>query len=173
MAIHVCSLSKLHQTVERIGARHIVTLINASTPVPRPAVVEEHNHLFLGMNDIVGEAEPGQILPAEDHVDALLRFVGTWHKQAWRTTPLLIHCYAGVSRSTAAAFISVCALDPDRDERRLAAQLRERSPTATPNRRLVAIADSRLGRGGRMLAAVDSIGRGADCFEGVPFSLEL
>jgi hypothetical protein len=47
------------------------------------------------------------------------------------------------------------------------------SPTATPNRRLVALADRRLGREGRMAAAIAAIGRGADCFEGAPFALEL
>jgi predicted protein tyrosine phosphatase len=55
----------------------------------------------------------------------------------------------------------------------LAQALRRASPTATPNRRLVALADDRLGRQGRMIAAITAIGRGADCYEGAPFALEI
>jgi hypothetical protein len=35
------------------------------------------------------------------------------------------------------------------------------------------IADAMLGRNGRMAAAIEKIGRGRTCFEGVPFALEL
>ena len=86
---------------------------------------------------------------------------------------MLIHCYAGISRSTASAFITVCVLAPHRDEREIALALRQASPTATPNSRLVALADAYLGRDGRMRAAIESIGRGVDCYEGAPFALEI
>ena len=60
---------------------------------------------------------------------------------------MVIHCFAGVSRSTAAAFIAACALAPKRDEFDVARALRAASPTATPNARLVALADRALGGG--------------------------
>ncbi len=169
MQINVCSLSRLETTVAATGARQILTLINAGTKVVRPASVAQDRHLFLSMNDIVEIAEEGQILPGEDHLSQLLAFVRAWDQR----TPLVVHCYAGVSRSTAAAFTAACALNPSLDEYELAQTIRRLSPTATPNRRIVALADTRLGREGRMLAAVDAIGRGEDCFEGVPFALEL
>jgi predicted protein tyrosine phosphatase len=78
-----------------------------------------------------------------------------------------------VSRSTAAAFIAACALAPERDELVIARAIRAASPTATPNGRLVALADEALGRKGRMISAIETIGRGEDCFEGTPFVLEL
>jgi predicted protein tyrosine phosphatase len=53
------------------------------------------------------------------------------------------------------------------------AGLRRASATATPNARIVALGDRMLGRNGRMVAAIDSIGRGAFAFEGDPFRLEL
>lgn len=168
MQINVCSLSLLDATVLSTGARQILTLLNVGTKVVRPATVEEKMHLFLGMNDII-EAADGQILPGDDHLSQLLRFVKAWDQQ----TPLVVHCYAGVSRSTAAAFTAACALNPHLDEFELAQTIRSLSPTATPNRRIVALADTRLGREGRMLAAIDAIGRGEDCFEGVPFALKL
>ncbi len=166
--IHVCSLARLHHVVETTGARHVVTLINADTEVVRPKTVAAEDHLFLGFNDIVSPAE-GMTPPGAEHVEALLDFVGRWPRQA----PLVIHCFAGISRSTAAAFISACALNPTRDEREIALALRAASPSATPNSRLVAIADAQLGRGGRMSTAVAAIGRGRDAFEGHPFKLEF
>jgi predicted protein tyrosine phosphatase len=84
---------------------------------------------------------------------------------------MVMHCYAGVSRSTAAAFIALCALTHD-PEIAIARNLRRLSPSATPNRRLVALADDILSRQGRMVAAVDSIGRGADCFQGEVFWMD-
>ena len=44
---------------------------------------------------------------------------------------MLIHCFAGVSRSTASAYIAVCQLSPHRDEREIALALRAASPTAS------------------------------------------
>jgi predicted protein tyrosine phosphatase len=102
-------------------------------------------------------------------VEEFLAFLSAWD----RTRPLVLHCYAGISRSTAAAYIAACALHPDRDEAELAQRLRRLSPSATPNRRLVAVADEVLGRDGRMVAAIAAIGRGADAFEGEPFCLAI
>jgi predicted protein tyrosine phosphatase len=171
MSIHVCSLNLLDATVKATGASKIVTLINVGTPVLRPKSVSESDHLFIGMNDIVEIVDPalGHILPGEDHLDQLLAFVRAWDRKA----PLVVHCFAGVSRSTAAAYTAALALDPSRDEDELAQLLRQRSPTATPNARIIALADQKLGRQGRMIAAINRIGRGSDCFEGVPFALPV
>jgi predicted protein tyrosine phosphatase len=166
--IHVCSLSRIDEIVRATGARTLVTLINEGTPVPRPASIAPERHLHVSMSDVVEELE-GHVAPHDGHVGSLLDFIHAWD----RADPILIHCWAGVSRSTAAAYITACALNPLRSELQIARALRAASPTATPNARLVALADARLGRGGRMVAAVQSIGRGADCAEGVPFALEL
>ena len=168
MIIHVCPLSKIEETVTLSGARRMVTLINAGTPVTRPAVLGEADHLILSMNDIV-EDVPDMTPPGEVHVRALLDFARNWDRKA----PIVIHCFAGISRSTAAAYSVAAALAPKRDEAELAATLRRLSPSATPNIRLVSIADRLLGRQGRMIAAIESIGRGTDAFEGVPFALKI
>jgi predicted protein tyrosine phosphatase len=166
--LQVCSLAHLHDTVASTGASHIVTLINAATAVERPASVDEARHLFIGVSDIVDPLD-GHILPAGEHVETLLAFVNAWPREQ----PLVIHCYAGISRSTAAAFIAACALAPHRAEAEIAQALRQASGIATPNRRLVAVADELMGRGGRMIEAVDRIGRGRDAFQGEPFVLRL
>jgi predicted protein tyrosine phosphatase len=84
-----------------------------------------------------------------------------------------VHCYAGISRSTAGAFVTVCALNPGRDEMLIARALRDASPTATPNRRIVALADRILGRDGRMVGAIESIGIGMVAYASEPFRLDL
>jgi predicted protein tyrosine phosphatase len=162
--IHVCSLARLPETVSATGASHILTLINEQTLVVRPESVAADNHLFLGFNDIIEPAD-GMVPPAVAHVESLIAFVRDWDRES----PLVIHCFAGVSRSTAAAFIALCALDPSLDEAELAREIRLRSPTATPNIRMVRFADEILKRDGRMVAAIEAIGRGRDTYEGVPF----
>ncbi len=166
--LQVCSLARLPRTVAEIDASHVLTLINAQTPVTRPASISEERHLYIAMSDII-EPLDGHIIPAEEHVRKLLTFVKAWNK----AQPMVIHCYAGVSRSTAAAMITACVLNPDRSERNVADVIRQRSPTATPNLRLIAVADHLLGRSGKLSSAAESIGRGEDCFEGVPFRLDV
>jgi len=166
--IHVCSLSRLHQTVRQTGARHLVTLLKDVELVQRPGGITLENHLILGMDDITGPID-GYVAPAQEHVAQLIDFVGNWD----RATPMVMHCYAGISRSTAAAYVAACALNPQRAELAIAQALRLASPSATPNLRIVALADRALGRGGRMTAAIEHIGRGVLAFEGDPFRLEL
>ena len=166
--LHVCPLSRLHDTVAATGASHVVTLMGVGAQVERPAAIAPERHLVIGMSDIV-EPLDGHTLPVGEHVETLLAFVRAWGRES----PLLFHCWAGISRSTAAAYVSACALAPERSEAAIARALREASPSATPNARLIALADDILGRGGRMVEAIRAIGRGADAMEGTPFTLRL
>jgi predicted protein tyrosine phosphatase len=166
--IHVCSLARLHDTVRETGARHVVTLIKDVTLVHRPSEIAAENHLLLDMDDINDHIE-GYVMPGEQHVGELLTFVRRWD----RRTPLVVHCYAGISRSTAGAFVSVCALNPQRDERQIARALRLASPTAFPNLRIVRLADRILKRNGRMVDAIEGIGRGEMAHAAMPFRLDL
>jgi predicted protein tyrosine phosphatase len=164
----VSPLSRLAESATRFGARDMITLINIGTVVARPVEISEERHLFLGFNDITEPME-GMTHPAAEHVSQLISFGQRWDRKA----PLLIHCYAGVSRSTAAAYITAIALNPEFEELELARILRQNAPSATPNGRLIALADDMLGRNGRMVDAIRSIGRGEEAFEGTPFILPL
>nr|WP_320143129.1 protein-tyrosine phosphatase family protein [uncultured Cohaesibacter sp.] len=164
--LYVCSLSKLDQVVDAVKASHLVSVVNPEMEVVRPRRIPEENHLFLGMNDIAATI-PGFTLSSEQQVQKMIRFFRSWDRSA----PMVVHCWAGVSRSTASAYIAACALRPELDEMQLAQDLRKASPPATPNRRLVELADHLLGRDGRMSEAIKAIGRGADCFEGNVFAM--
>jgi predicted protein tyrosine phosphatase len=166
--LHVCPLALIGETVAKTGARSLVTLVSPGTEVERPVGIRPERRLYLAVSDIV-EPMPGQVLPDASHLEDLLGFVHAWD----RAEPMVIHCFAGVSRSTAAAYIAACALKPDGDEFAIARAIRAASPTASPNPHLVALADDALGRRGRMNEAIAIIGRGEACFEGTPFTLEL
>lgn len=166
--IYVCPLSKLERTVSETGAARLISLLSAGTEMIRPDSIAPQNHLHLVMHDIA-EMQDGMTLPGEAHVRRLLDFAYAWDRSA----PMVVNCYAGISRSTASAFIIAAALSPSRDEKELAHMLRFLSPSATPNPRLIAVADAVLGREGRMIAAIKAIGRGADAFEGVPFGMDI
>ncbi len=166
--IHVCSLARLHATVEETGARHIVTLLRLIDRVERPAHIAPENHLVLSVDDISTPIE-GYSCPGDEHVARLIAFAGRWDRAA----PMVVHCFAGISRSTAGAFVAVCALNPKRDEREIAQAIRHASPTAQPNARIVTIADRLLERNGRMIRAVEAIGPGTAAMEGAPFRLDI
>ena len=166
--IHVCSLARLQDTVTEIGARHVVTLLRDVHLIQRPRGIAAENHLILSMDDITCEID-GYTHPAEAHVHDLIRFVQGWDRRA----PIVMHCYAGISRSTAGAFITACALNPKRDELTIARAIRSSSATAMPNPMLVGHADRILGRKGRMIAAVEALGPGKPALEGEPFRLDL
>jgi predicted protein tyrosine phosphatase len=166
--IHVCSLARLQDTVRESGARHVVTLIKDITLVHRPPSIPAANHLLLDMDDIAEPIE-GYVAPGEEHVGDLIRFARAWPRQA----PLVVHCYAGISRSTAGAFVTACVVNPQRDEAQIARAIRNASPTAMPNMRIVTLADRLLGRDGRMVAAVRQMGPGVMAYASEPFRLEL
>ena len=137
--IYVGPLSAVDHAIRESGVSHLMTLINDQAMIDTPPTIVPDNHLRLAMNDIA-EPQPGLVPPSHGHVSELIEFAVSWDRKA----PMLIHCWAGISRSTAAAFISLCALNPAVDEHRIAQAIRKASPTATPNRRLVQFADSVL-----------------------------
>ncbi|MCG8561548.1 MAG: tyrosine protein phosphatase [Hyphomicrobiales bacterium] len=164
--IYVGPLSAVDTTIGNAGVSHLISLINDQFMISTPPEIAPDNHLRLAMNDI-SEPQPGLVPPNQDHVAELIDFAIAWDRRG----PMLIHCWAGISRSTAAAFIALCTLNPDQEEDGIARSLRSASPTATPNSRLVALADEILGRDGRMSAAVAAIGRGAFASEGALFKM--
>lgn len=166
--IHVCSLAALPATVEATGARHVLTVMANVGQVIRPPSIPEANHLRISMDDIITPAD-GFVAPSQVHVEQALDFLRQWDRAA----PMVIHCYAGISRSTASAFMAACALNPHRDEIAIARQIRAASPSAYPNRLIVTLADQVLGRNGRMVRALDAMGPGNMTIEGRPFRVDL
>jgi predicted protein tyrosine phosphatase len=168
MNIIVCPLSRVPELARDRKPSHVVSLLDPGTPFPVVNGLGER-HLRLPIHDIEMEMDGYDAL-CDRRMRTILDFVNGWG----RDEPILIHCYAGISRSTATAYITACAHNPSFDEEQIALALRSASPSASPNRRFIALADAELGRGGRMTRAIEKIGRGAswlDIGEAVPFSL--
>jgi predicted protein tyrosine phosphatase len=166
--IWVTPFSHLDETLRQSKAQHVLSLLSAGSEPVSFDGLRPDQCLHLAMHDIA-EPREGLIAPSIGHVREILAFGDRWGRQA----PLLIHCYAGISRSTAAAYVIASALQPKRNEEDLALELRRLAPSATPNPLIVAHADALLGRDGRMIAAIRKIGRGEEAFEGTPFSIEI
>jgi predicted protein tyrosine phosphatase len=166
--IIVCGLTAAQRQIDLHGAKSVISILGPETPHRDFAGIDPVQHLRLTFNDI-NAVTTGLIAPHQRDASKLVNFIQNWQQVA----PLLIHCWAGISRSTASAFAALCVLRPDIDEMILVRELRTASPSATPNRLITAQVDNLLERDGRMLEAVESIGRGAEAFEGTPFVLNV
>src|ERR1700722_17666111 len=164
----VAPLSSLEEALSTHAPSHLVSLLSPEHMIGTPAGFPTGRHLKLGVNDIIDPAA-GTAPPGRAHIDALLAFSRDWDMRE----PLLIHCWAGISRSMASAFTILCdRLGPDR-EIEIARAMRQRAPHAQPNRLLVSHADDALGRGGRMLAALNTMGPPLVVEEGVTTAFPL
>lgn len=161
--IIVSPLSAVPGLVFTGGVSHVLGCLGPESQHPELGL-KEQCHLRLTFHDIIAEMEGFQA-PTREHVEKIVAFVENWD----RSGILLIHCWAGISRSTASAFTAMCLLNPKEDERGLARELRSRSPFASPNLLMVSLADDVLGRGGRMVEAIELIGRGEMADEGRVF----
>ncbi len=166
--ILVTPLSSLEDAIESHAPSHIVSLLSPEHMIETPRGFAAEHHLKLGVNDIA-DPEAGDNPPARDHIDRLLAFSRDWDARK----PLLIHCWAGISRSMASAYAVLCdRLGPGR-EVEIALAIRRRAAHANPNRLLVRHADAALGREGRMLEAVSAMGPPLLLMEGVTTDFPL
>ena len=166
--IAVCPLSDLDRVVDTHKASHVLTVVSPDMAVQRPMGIAADNHLILHFND-VGRAAPGMVVAGASDIERMIAFARAWPGDA----ALVIHCWLGVSRSTASAMVVAATLAPDRSEREIAADLRFQAPFASPNPRIIHLADVALGRNGRLVAAANGIGRGEDCWQGTPFTMDI
>lgn len=165
--IYVCPLAALASTAGALSQYRLLTLMSPSHPDENWKQHARGPHLHLAFHDI-GEPRSGLIAPDEAMMSTLIDF----GREASDTMPLLIHCWAGISRSSAAAYILACVRN-EGHERAIAEDLRHRAPFATPNPLMVSLGDRLLSRGGRMTAAVAAISRGTEACVGLPYRIPL
>ena len=169
MSIHVCPLSRLTETIAKEKPSRVISILDPGSDFPDLGASYVGRHLSLEFHDI-HLPTLDRVMPAATHVDRLLRFLNRWDPRE----TLLVHCRAGIGRSTAAAFIAACYHNPKIDEEQIAADLMQASPIARPNKTLIRIADNAMTRKGRMLAAIENALRDAtwvDAAENDPFQI--
>ena len=126
-AIHVCPLSAMPDTVARSKASHVLTWLQDEIVVETPPLILPERHIRFHIHDI-SEPLVGYAAPGREHIDELIEFALDWGGRG----PIVVHCWAGISRSTAAAYTALCAINPDaseaRDRHALARGLADRLP---------------------------------------------
>ncbi len=165
--IFVCPLSALDTVLAESGATQLISLSGPGKSLETPVQINE-GHLKLEFNDI-NEPQDGLIAPTPEHVQSILNFASTWDQ----SRPLVIHCWMGISRSTAALATILLFLLPHTKPEKIAQLIRKKSPMATPNPMMIGHADQFLNLDGMFVSAIENIGRGSDAFEGRPFSISL
>ncbi len=171
--IHICSLKMVEPLADEIKPSHVLSLLGGITPFPQtPKGIDPRNHLKLTLADIA-EPQEGMIHPGEDHVRRVIEFAERWANEGGTKQPIVVHCFAGISRSTASALTIACMLRPKTAETAFTAALRSASGSAQPNALMIAHADRLLGRNGRLVAAVEEMSLADFSKAGQPFVLPL
>lgn len=165
-SIAITSIRQMDETRAMTGATRLISVVNAHLMPATPEGIAPCDHLRLPISDARAERGEGRHV-TEPLIARLIEFVRAWPRDA----PLLIHCFSGLNRSPAAAYIALAVLNPDVPESLIAYRLRAASETAAPNPTMIGVADVLLGRNGNLKSAIDMIGPGAPAAEGRPFSI--
>jgi predicted protein tyrosine phosphatase len=148
----ICGLDELTGHQSR-GVTHVLSILDPEWPDPEAfQAFDPHFRAIMRFHDAI---EPGSdiLLPQRGDVEAIL----TFGRDAAEAGGLLVHCHAGISRSTAATLMILAQAHPDEGEDELADRLLQTRPQAWPNSRMIAFADELLDRRGRLMAAITGI----------------
>jgi len=149
MPILVCPLSRVAELVSSRRPGRVISLLDPGSTFPDLGETYAGRHLRLTFHDVHVSAGR-ETAPSRDDVVQLIEFLKRWD----RRESILIHCRAGISRSTAAGFIAACLSQPHVPELTLARTLRRVAPSARPNQAMIQWGDDVLGREGRMSRAI-------------------
>lgn len=148
--LFICGRDELERSVA-LEATHLITIANPGAACPKPAsFAGEHLQLWFG--DVISEADARQCrtkAPTNEDVQQGIEFFRV--ACGSRGSKILLSCDYGASRSPALAY--VCLADQFEDGREsdafdLVLKIR---PNAVPNKLVVQLGDSLLGRKGALL----------------------
>ncbi|GAB4522165.1 MAG: tyrosine phosphatase family protein [Amphiplicatus sp.] len=147
----VSSLSDACRAYAEYKPARVISLLSDDDAVPCFDALPAERHLQLYVDrESCGESINAA---ARRRAEDVVGFVRKWDGRG----DILVHCSRGVSRSTAAAFVVMCLREPNTAEAALASRLRAAAPFADPCPLLIAYADALMGRGGRMIDAIEDL----------------
>jgi len=148
--VTICGIDELGLHCDA-GVSHVLSILDPGWPEPEAfGAFDPHRRLELRFHDVI-ETEPGCVAPESPDVEQLLSFGRDLTEG--KGTHLLVHCHAGVSRSTAAATLIVAQARPDRPAEEALQTVLSRRPRAWPNLRILELGDALLERRGEIVGA--------------------
>jgi predicted protein tyrosine phosphatase len=152
-SLTICGLEELDGHSAR-GVTHVLSLLDPGWPEPAAFwAFEPHRRCTIYFHDAI-EPAPGVVLPRLADIEGILAFGRDIGDEG---DHLLVHCHAGISRSTAAMLMILAQAFAHEDESAIVGRLVRARPQAWPNSLMVGFADELLGRGGRLTAAASEV----------------
>lgn len=152
----ICGIPELDEHCGA-GVTHVLSIADPEwIEVATVAAFMPYQRLALRFHDII-ESARDRLAPSREDVARLLAFGRTLLPR----DHLLVHCHAGISRSTAAATLILAQAEPHRPASQILGRVTELRPRAWPNLRILEFGDDLLGRGGEIVAAAGPIYRRA------------
>jgi predicted protein tyrosine phosphatase len=150
-ALTICGLDELpHHSAREVT--HVLSILDPDWPDPEAfGAYDPHHRITLHFHDAI-EPGPRIVLPQPEHVEAVLCF---GRDIGGALSHLLIHCHAGISRSTAAMAMILAQAFPAEESESILWRLAAIRPQAWPNSRMIGFADEKLERNGTLIAALD------------------
>jgi predicted protein tyrosine phosphatase len=145
MKIFVCQRSAVSQKTRQVGATHVLSLLDPGSKRPflHPHT-DPNNWRLFHFEDVLEEHETNS--PTREHVAEILQ----WGRALPNDAVVLVHCEAGVSRSTAAALALLVqhhGIDKIDECIQLLLDVR---PFSCPNPLITRFADEQLGCNGEL-----------------------
>jgi predicted protein tyrosine phosphatase len=157
--LSVCGIEELASHCE-IGVSHILSILDPGWPVPEAiGLFRKHAKLELRFHDVIEAQNAETIVPQPEHAADILRFGRRLIAEQEADTHLLVHCHAGVSRSTAAVALILAQSMPEVSANRIFGEVLRIRPQAWPNLRILEFGDAMLNRRGELLAAAAGVYR--------------
>ncbi|HET6182496.1 MAG TPA: protein-tyrosine-phosphatase [Acetobacteraceae bacterium] len=156
--ITICGIEELAGHCET-GVSHVLSILDPDHPVPEAfGAFGEHAKLELRFYDVL-EDTPGIPGPTEADVARLLAFGRDLVTEPAASAHLLVHCHAGISRSTASMALMLAQAMPEAPAEAVMAHVLAVRDKAWPNLRILEMGDAMLGRGGALARAAHGIYR--------------
>jgi predicted protein tyrosine phosphatase len=126
----VCGLDELDYHSAR-GVTHVLSILDPDWPEPESFwAYDPHHRTTLHFHDTI-QSGPALLPPQTEHVEAILNFGRSLLADTERQPAhLLVHCHAGISRSTAAMAMLLTQADPGADEDNVFARIQDLRPQA-------------------------------------------
>jgi predicted protein tyrosine phosphatase len=156
--ITVCGIEELAGHCST-GASHVLSILDPDHPVPEAfGTFGEHRKLEVRFHDIIDDT-PGLVSPQPEHVERILALGRDLLAEPVSTAHLLVHCHAGISRSTASMALILAQALPEQPSDTVLTLVHDLREKAWPNLRLIEIGDAMLGRRGTLIEATHALHR--------------